>query len=228
MVLLICGRLRPIRLPARRGCSRSRRAAAGRPPPPPAGSARRGAGSPGARHGAGRRPRSRGRSRGSCQAGLLGGAPAALTHDQLVLVVTRRPDHDGLQQTDLADRVHQLGQGVLVEDLTRLPRIGTDVPDGSSDSVDAPRLVVEPSGPPSGPSTPAAAWSSLSRPPSAWSSPSRSVRNSGEPSPSAACRPPDSAVCTGGGPEGIRAPSPRPSPRRGCGRCIMLMPLRRL
>ena len=40
--------------------------------------------------------------RDGVEPGLLGGPPPALTHDQLVAVLTGRPDHDRLQQPDLA------------------------------------------------------------------------------------------------------------------------------
>ena len=41
--------------------------------------------------------------------------------------VGRRAHHDRLQQPDLADRVDQLGERVLVEDRARLARVGPDV-----------------------------------------------------------------------------------------------------
>ena len=37
-----------------------------------------------------------------------------------------RADHDRLHEAELADRVHQLGEGLLVEDLPWLPRVGLD------------------------------------------------------------------------------------------------------
>ena len=61
------------------------------------------------------------------EAGLLGGAPAALAHDQLVGLDPGAPHDDRLEQPDLADRVDQLGHGVLVEDLARLHAVGRDL-----------------------------------------------------------------------------------------------------
>ena len=75
-------------------------------------------------------------------AGLLGGPPATLTHDELVehalggvvelvrpLTCGNGPDDDGLEHPDLADRVHQLGHVVLVEDRPGLARVGPDLLD---------------------------------------------------------------------------------------------------
>jgi hypothetical protein len=56
----------------------------------------------------------------------LGGPQPALAHDQLVAVPTQLPHHDGLHEPELADGVLQLGERVLVEDLTRLFRVGLD------------------------------------------------------------------------------------------------------
>ena len=64
------------------------------------------------------------------QPGLLRRPPAALPHDQLVAPRTGGvgdlPDHHGLHQPELPDRVHQLRQGVLVEHLPGLAGIGFD------------------------------------------------------------------------------------------------------
>jgi hypothetical protein len=66
------------------------------------------------------------------EAGLGDRPPAALPHDQLVAVLAvlaaGAPDHHGLEQPDLAHRVHQLGHRVLVEDLARLAGVGADRP----------------------------------------------------------------------------------------------------
>ena len=62
--------------------------------------------------------------RDGLEAGLLGGAPATLTHDELeadlavpvvAAISVRRdgPHHDGLQHADLADAVHELNQPAL-------------------------------------------------------------------------------------------------------------------
>jgi hypothetical protein len=70
--------------------------------------------------------------RDRAEAGLLGGPPAPLAHDELVAglaVAGQRPDHDRLQDADLADGVHQLGQRLLLEVLARLPRVRPDRPD---------------------------------------------------------------------------------------------------
>ena len=61
------------------------------------------------------------------------GAPAALAHDQLVAhlavlgALGHPADDDRLEHADLADRVHQLGQLVLVEDGARLAGVGPDL-----------------------------------------------------------------------------------------------------
>jgi hypothetical protein len=63
-------------------------------------------------------------------ADLLAGPPPALAHHQLVartFVVAGHLAHDhGLQQADLADGRHQLGQRVRVEVAARLQRVGRD------------------------------------------------------------------------------------------------------
>ena len=70
---------------------------------------------------------------------LPGGPQPALPHDQLVggCVARRRalrrrdlPHHHGLEDPQLADAGHQLGQLVLVEDLAGLARVGTYRIDG--------------------------------------------------------------------------------------------------
>jgi hypothetical protein len=64
---------------------------------------------------------------------LARGTPAPLAHDELeaglpVLGLGRDPSHDDrLEDADLADRVHELGQLVLVEDRARLARVRADV-----------------------------------------------------------------------------------------------------
>jgi hypothetical protein len=57
------------------------------------------------------------------QAGGRGRAPTPFAHDQLVFVVRGRPHDNGLQNAELADRVGQLGQRVLIEDGPGLPRV---------------------------------------------------------------------------------------------------------
>ena len=69
--------------------------------------------------------------RDRCQAGLLGGPPAALPHHELVVRAARtRGDlshHDRLHQAEFTDRMHKLGKRLLVEHLTWLARVGDDV-----------------------------------------------------------------------------------------------------
>ena len=63
------------------------------------------------------------------EAGLLGGAPAALPHDELIPtggLAGHCTDHDRLHEAELADGVHELGERLLVEDLARLPRVRID------------------------------------------------------------------------------------------------------
>ncbi len=60
------------------------------------------------------------------QARLTAGAPAPLAHDELVALRAHLADHDRLEEADLLDRGHQLGEGVLVELGARLPRVGGD------------------------------------------------------------------------------------------------------
>ena len=54
-------------------------------------------------------------------------APAALAGDQLVAAALRGPDEHGLEDADLADRVGQRGQRLLVEMLARLLRVRPDL-----------------------------------------------------------------------------------------------------
>ena len=61
--------------------------------------------------------------------GLLGGAPATLAHDQLVRVLAGAAYDDRLQEADLLDGVHQLGERLLLEDLPRLAGVRTDLRD---------------------------------------------------------------------------------------------------
>ena len=69
-------------------------------------------------------------------AGLTGGPPPPLPHDELVARLAvgsslRDPaDDDGLQDADLPDGVRQLGELVVVEDPSRLARVGPDVVEG--------------------------------------------------------------------------------------------------
>ena len=60
------------------------------------------------------------------QPSLLRGSPAALTHDQLEPIIPQRANHDRLQQTDLGDRLDELGHGLLVEHRPWLPRVRAD------------------------------------------------------------------------------------------------------
>ncbi len=77
--------------------------------------------------------------RDGLEAGLLGGAPATLTHDELkadlavavALGLHRNgPHHDGLQHADLADAVHELAHVVLIEDAAGLLGVRADRRDG--------------------------------------------------------------------------------------------------
>lgn len=63
---------------------------------------------------------------------LARGTPAPFAHDELEVASSkpfgRDPSHDDrLEDADLADRVHELGQLVLVEDRARLARVRADV-----------------------------------------------------------------------------------------------------
>lgn len=60
------------------------------------------------------------------QARLAAGAPPALAHDQLVTAGAQLADHDRLEEADLLDGGDQFGEGVLVEDLPGLARVGGD------------------------------------------------------------------------------------------------------
>jgi hypothetical protein len=60
------------------------------------------------------------------KAGLLGRAPAALAHDQLVLSFADLPDHDRLEEANLGNRGGQLFERFLVESPARLARIRRD------------------------------------------------------------------------------------------------------
>src|SRR5690606_34816193 len=78
--------------------------------------------------------------RDGLQPGHLGRPPAALAHDELVLVLTarrRRAGGDRLQETDGADRLGELRQGLLVEVLARLARVDRDGADGQFGEVGA-------------------------------------------------------------------------------------------
>ena len=67
------------------------------------------------------------RSRGSVSSpAALGRAPAPLAHDELVAARAHLADDDRLQQPELADRVLQFGQRLLVEDAARLLRVRLD------------------------------------------------------------------------------------------------------
>ncbi|EPY93538.1 hypothetical protein K530_47520 [Streptomyces noursei CCRC 11814] len=58
--------------------------------------------------------------------GFSAGSPASLTHDELVAPRRRLTDHDRLEQAHLLDGGDQFGEGVLVEDFARLPRVRPD------------------------------------------------------------------------------------------------------
>jgi hypothetical protein len=64
------------------------------------------------------------------QTGRLGRPQPALPHDELVAgpvgVLPGPPDHDGLQDPDLPDRVDEFGEGFLIEHLPGLARVGAD------------------------------------------------------------------------------------------------------
>ena len=65
--------------------------------------------------------------RDGCQPRLLRGSPAPLPHHQLIASAGRDfADHDWLHQSEFADRVDELGKGLLVEHLPRLTRVGLD------------------------------------------------------------------------------------------------------
>jgi hypothetical protein len=81
------------------------------------------------------------------QPGGPGSPPPALTHDQLVTVIGQGAHHDGLQEPDLADRVDQLLQLVLVEHGPGLAGVGGDgverkvgVPGSGRDGEGLPRI----------------------------------------------------------------------------------------
>src|SRR5262249_21760729 len=58
--------------------------------------------------------------------GPLRGTQPALAHDELVRVAAELANDDGLHEAELADRVLELAQRVLVEDLPRLLRVRLD------------------------------------------------------------------------------------------------------
>jgi hypothetical protein len=64
--------------------------------------------------------------RQALQPGPLRGTPAPLAHDELVGPGGRLADDDRLQETELADRVLQLREGIFVEGGARLVRVGLD------------------------------------------------------------------------------------------------------
>ena len=64
--------------------------------------------------------------RNAFQPGLLAGPPPAFTHHQLVAVLAERSDDDRLEQPDLANRLDEFVQRVLVEHHPRLTRVGRD------------------------------------------------------------------------------------------------------
>jgi len=60
------------------------------------------------------------------EAGLLGGAPPALPHDELYRGPPAGPESSAprrLHEPELADGVHKFGERLLVEHLPRLPRV---------------------------------------------------------------------------------------------------------
>ena len=71
--------------------------------------------------------------RDGADAGPLRGPPTALTHHQLVAAARHIADDDRLQQAELADRVGELDQGVLVEHRPRVPRVAPDLVDRDID-----------------------------------------------------------------------------------------------
>ena len=69
------------------------------------------------------------------EAGPAAGTPAAFARDELEMGALRRgighgSYDDRLEQADLGDRVHELGEGLLVEDSARLTRVGAYVVEG--------------------------------------------------------------------------------------------------
>ena len=78
------------------------------------------------RRAAGARPPCRGRRRDRVEAGLARCARAALAHDELVGSLPRVADDDRLQDAELTDAVHELGEVVGVEVGARLARVRDD------------------------------------------------------------------------------------------------------
>ena len=64
--------------------------------------------------------------RDATEPGLARCPPASLAHDELVPRWPNAADDDRLKQTDLPNRVDQLGHGVVVEDPPRLARVRLD------------------------------------------------------------------------------------------------------
>jgi hypothetical protein len=56
----------------------------------------------------------------------LTGAPAPLAHDYLESVGSHATNHDRLQQPNHLDRLSELSQGLVIEDLPWLPRVRSD------------------------------------------------------------------------------------------------------
>ena len=67
--------------------------------------------------------------REALQVGALRGPPTALSADEDVFAVGALADRYGLDDTQLADRVGQLVEGLLVELRTRLRGVGHDLVD---------------------------------------------------------------------------------------------------
>ena len=136
------------------------------------------------------------------EAGLLGGAPAALAHDQLVGVLAGAAHDDRLQQPDLADGVHQLGERLLLEDLARLAGVGPHLRRWGARRTRSRPPAASVGRPPA---WSAATWASRRRPVARRR---RCDVGAVEPAPSVARR------AASGGAVGISDPRPRPRPRR--------------
>jgi len=76
--------------------------------------------------------------RDHAQPGLLRRPPPPLAHDQLEALAAERPHDHGLEEPDLLDRAHQLGQRVGVDHLPRLPLVRHDRTDGELGEVAGP------------------------------------------------------------------------------------------
>ena len=65
------------------------------------------------------------------QASLGGGAPTALTHDELKSALLGGTNDDRLQEAEFADGVNQLAELILIKNGARLLGVGDDFPHGN-------------------------------------------------------------------------------------------------